>query len=415
MALANIIATNIQNLLDEHKISVAKLSEYLDVSRQTMTNYLKATSVIDSVQLAKTAEFFNVPIEELFVDNSQSKSSTMLFRTALNYSVAIDTIQNDVYNYLKNYLFVANNSNKQTCYFPEQYNLSVSSTGASYDINFECQNFFDSKLKLDEKLKDDIKQIAIEQRQLLDLGDKGAISLISALSRRGINIIFFDMGDSDISGLSICDDVKGCFIFVNSNNSMTIERQLFTIAHEYGHIIMHRPIYKRKLYQEENSRTNFLDLMANYFAVQLLCPESMLAQYINLISPIKNDLNAIYRLLLRLKIKFQVSLQSLLMAFKNIGCIPQQVVSQYFRIIELNGTSKQEPNSIREIEELHNLFLYEKTAAINEMIHDIYNKEIVDSSRAKNLLSLFGNNENDKVNKLIKEWDGLKNILFAED
>lgn len=34
--------------------------------------------------------------------------------------------------------------------------------------------------------------------------------------------------------------------FVNCNASITLERIIFTVFHEYGHILLHRPVYKRK-------------------------------------------------------------------------------------------------------------------------------------------------------------------------
>ena len=41
MEIVQVIAQNIQDLLDKHKISVSELSGYLGISRQTLTNYLK--------------------------------------------------------------------------------------------------------------------------------------------------------------------------------------------------------------------------------------------------------------------------------------------------------------------------------------------------------------------------------------
>lgn len=54
MEIVQVIAQNIQDLLDKHKISVSELSGYLGISRQTLTNYLKTTSTIDSVSWLKS-------------------------------------------------------------------------------------------------------------------------------------------------------------------------------------------------------------------------------------------------------------------------------------------------------------------------------------------------------------------------
>ena len=47
------IAANITRLLEENNLTQGELSAFLNVSRQTLTNYLKGTSTIDSVRLVK--------------------------------------------------------------------------------------------------------------------------------------------------------------------------------------------------------------------------------------------------------------------------------------------------------------------------------------------------------------------------
>ena len=65
MELTKIIAENITRLLEENNLTQGELSNYLDISRQTLSNYLKGTSTIDSVRLVRTAHFFNLPVSAL--------------------------------------------------------------------------------------------------------------------------------------------------------------------------------------------------------------------------------------------------------------------------------------------------------------------------------------------------------------
>lgn len=414
MELANIIATNIQNLLDEHNVSVSEISTILGISRQTMTNYLKAASIIDSVQLAKIADHFNVSILELYTDNTQKQKPNMIFRTALNYSNTLDQIETQINDYLKKYISLAQSCNKSLRYFPEQYNLILNAQTRPLDINYECQNYFDSRLKIDNALDSEILKIANDQRVVLGMGDKGAISLIAALSRRGINVIFTDLGNTDIFGLSICDDTIGCFIFVNANNKISIERQLFTLAHEYGHILMHRPIYKRVLNCNSNitTTTNLLDKMADCFAGYLLAPDNMLSIYSSVLSPIRNDLNSIYRFLIPLKFKFQISLQSLLIAFRKFGYISPSVVNDYFRIINMNNSYKEEPNPISEQTELANSFYRECNAAIIDMIHTLYTSKKISITHAKEYLITLTTQSKEDIDNLFNNWDKVNSFDF---
>ena len=214
MEIVQVIAQNIQDLLDKHKISVSELSGYLGISRQTLTNYLKTTSTIDSVQLVKIADFFNIPAEYLLKDHSDGKTN-FLFRSALHYEEAVDEIAEQVGEYLDKYKLLAKSVGKKISYLPEQYNLFVNYQNKVVDINFECQDYFAPKLAVDESLLHEIWQIADDQRLRLGMEGKGATSLISALTLRGINVIFMDLSTVDTFGLSICDEGLGCFIIVN--------------------------------------------------------------------------------------------------------------------------------------------------------------------------------------------------------
>ncbi|MBO5495647.1 MAG: ImmA/IrrE family metallo-endopeptidase [Eubacterium sp.] len=411
MSTLETISKNIQDLLDSRKISIAELSNYLGVSRQTMTNYLKNTSVIDSVQLAKVAHFFNVDISQLY-SNSNNADSKMIFRTALNYNVAQTEINETVMNAIEKYNSIADSVNIDTCYFPEQYNLSVNYEGKKIDINYECQDYFDYKLKIDTELKNNIIKIANEQRALLGLGNAGAINLIPALTKRGINLLFLDMTNDDISGLSICDELKGCYIVVNSKQN--IERQLFTLAHEYAHIILHRPLYKRRIMQNFTTKKKcFLDYMADCFAGYLLCPEYMISEFQYSITESKNNLQALCNLLIPIKLNMNVSLSALMMSLRNYGYISSHTLNEYFNILTLNGKRKYEPCSISENQVLRNYFFVERDKSITNMIHKYYSI-FNDATNTKEWLGYFTNLSEHDIELLIKKWSEIQDERFME-
>ena len=313
---------------------------------------------------------------------------------------------------MEEYAQIAQINNKPLCYFPEQYNLTLNLQNQQIDINYECQNYFDPKLKIDSALDSEILRIANEQRAILNLGDKGALSLISALTKRGINVIFYDLGNDEVFGLSICDDIKGCYIFVNSNPKISVERQLFTLAHEYGHILMHRPVFKRKLQQnfESSASSNLLDKMADRFAGYLLSPDYMLAPYSNQLAPIRTDLNAVCRLLIPLKLKFQVSLFSLLISFKKFGYISPIVVNEYSRFIKIHNMDKKEINPISDHPELMDTFKRETAYAITEMIHTMYDNQKISISESKKRLKFFSNYSEDEIEKITDGWKNVNNF-----
>ena len=80
MELTSIIAQNITRLLEENNLTQGELSNYLEISRQTLSNYLKGTSTIDSVRLVRTALFFDVPVSKLLsVPTTQSPTLRQWF------------------------------------------------------------------------------------------------------------------------------------------------------------------------------------------------------------------------------------------------------------------------------------------------------------------------------------------------
>lgn len=416
MEIARKIAANVQALLDNNNVSITDISNYLEVSRQTMTNYLKASSTLDSVQLVKLADYFNVPVSELIKDNDTDASQpAMLFRSAVHYDEAVSQIETLIRNYWQEYLHLAKETGSNICFLPEQYNLSVDTGGTVVDINFECKDFFSSKLKIDDTLRNDIWQIADTQRRLLGIEGKGAIDLIPALTSRGINVLFLDMQTTDIFGLSICDEEKGCFIFVNTNSNITIERQLFTIAHEYGHCVLHRPIFRRKIPKEsgKQSKTSILDAMADEFAGRLLCNPSDLALYKEQFNTTHEDIASIIQIAMPIKKRLQISLQSLMMGLKKYGFISAHTLNDFYALLRRTGSTTNEPASISSDFFLINRYEAEKRAQILHMLRILYRR----GKLKNNDLSYFLGCTEDEAQKYIAVFDSelyaLKNV-FSE-
>lgn len=87
--------------------------------------------------------------------------------------------------------------------------------------------------------------------------------------------------DNDLSGMAhIRDDV----VVVGVNSLHAPNRQRFTLAHEIGHVVLHRHILEgavhvdRVLLRDRNSSagTDLLEIQANAFASELLMPTDIL-------------------------------------------------------------------------------------------------------------------------------------------
>ena len=406
MELTAIIADNILRLLEENNLSQSDLSSFLGISRQTLANYLKGTTTIDSVRLVKTAQYFQVPVDYLLQAAIPKSNPPMLLRAKLQSYNSIENIEKKVFDYIEHYERLCTSIGLSSCFFPEQRNLFIDLNGEKISINFDLSKRIPEKYNLDPQLQNDIWGIADDQRKLLGLNNSGAIELIPALINRGINVIFLDFLSTDVFGLSICDEKYGCYIFVNSNEEITFERQLFTLAHEYGHLILHRPLFSNELHAPVSSQyIDLLDKMADTFAGRMLCPPSIIFQYSQYYSLSDSTLKSIYLISIRLKKQLNVSLASLLLALNNYGLISKSVVNEYYRWARSNNMLKKEPASFKEDDVLGDLFQKRKTEYLIELLRQAYSlhretnaNEIAiildcDYSKAKCILKQFCDEE----------------------
>lgn len=409
MELTKIIAENITRLLEENNLTQGELSNYLEISRQTLSNYLKGTSTIDSVRLVRTAHFFDVPVNTLLEPPTSQKPqrSPMLLRSVVRAHDPIANIETIVFEYLEQYENLTASFGASSRFLPEQHDLYIDYKGSRLSINYELTKVPPIKFKIDDRLRNELYHIADSQRRLLDLNDSGAIELIPSLIERGINVFFIDFHSDNIFGLSICDSSHGCCIFVNNHSSISIERQLFTVAHEFAHIILHRPLFCSEDSAPLSTQyIELLDKMADEFAGRLLCPPEAVYPYISYFSSPDATLKSIFPLAARLKRKLHISLASLLVSLNHYNMISKSITSEYFRWANITGNKLKEPYPISDDKALKEFFEHARTQHLIEVLSHVHSKNALsideiayflncDPKDANDILCSFNNNLGD--------------------
>ena len=115
-------------------------------------------------------------------------------------------------------------------------------------------------------------QVALSERERLGLGSYDPIeNIFKLLDGNGVRLLDLLIDQEGLYGLSGFSKRYGLCILVNTQN--TIERNIFTAAHEYGHLLMHRPFYKNVDLSEAMDRDEELENMADVFAANFLVPE----------------------------------------------------------------------------------------------------------------------------------------------
>lgn len=106
-------------------------------------------------------------------------------------------------------------------------------------------------------------------RLALGLSEKTPLQRLSAiLEEGGIKVRLTDFGFSKTSGFSVGESDGGPAVIVNTGPGITTEHQVFTIAHEFGHLLLHRDSYVPSIESEHAGE----ERDANEFAGNFLLP-----------------------------------------------------------------------------------------------------------------------------------------------
>lgn len=368
MDLSLIIASNVQHLMEHAHITQNELSDQLGLSRQTVSKLLKGKAPFDIVQLEKVARIFRVSVEDLLNEKGLTKIK-ICYRLTTPESNVPEGIEELLTQYIERYRTLSVKAGDASIFIPEQYSLYAKVKGKKINVIGELENLIDDSFEVDAALVDQIHSISDEQRKRLELKDGGAIELISALSKNHIRVIFLDLGTSEVSGASVCDQKYGCFIFVNANDSITVERQLFTVAHEYGHILLHRQMYSSYFGEITNDAfSRYLNVMASKFAARLLCPSTLIEQYEDELSKVRNNLPQVVSVAVKIKHKAQLSLQAVINILKDNGYISKAMCDDFFALIKNTELFTTEPFPIIKEKTLNEKFLNERDYCVTELV-----------------------------------------------
>lgn len=119
------------------------------------------------------------------------------------------------------------------------------------------------------------KQFAEESRKILGLKEDEPIHDICGLIEScGIKILALPYSSEAFNGLSVGANDKGPAIIINTWERISIERQIFSTAHELGHLLMHLGDYNGDKLTENKEQEKEHEKEADLFAGYFLMPEN---------------------------------------------------------------------------------------------------------------------------------------------
>ena len=218
------IASNLIRYRKGMCLSQEKLAKIVGITRQSINNYEKAKTLPDSQTLSALAKALAVTLDDL-LRIEEERLLNFRFRAHGNFNKQ-PQLATQVWRALETY-----NTLEQAVGLPPYAPEST-----------PCLQLIGNEKR--------IATIANQFRRRLGLGDAPICNLFEATEEIGLKVWRQPLAIKGFFGLSACSANQGAFVLVN-NHEITIERQLFTLAHEIGHLIFHRDEYQDSLVKEE--------------------------------------------------------------------------------------------------------------------------------------------------------------------
>lgn len=208
-----------------------------------------------------------------------------------------------------------------------------------------------------EQISDaDIESAAEECRSLWQLGRGPIQNLALAAESAGILIVREETEISAIEGLSSWSELLGRPIVLLSADKANAFRSRFDLAHEIGHLILHRHIPRA----EERDRYNQMEKQAHRFAGALLLPAETFASEVRLPPNLDN--------LLILKQRWGTSVAAMMMRAHALGMLNDDEKLTLFKRRSARWGSKSEPGDDKWEPEVPRLLRRTVELLINENI-----------------------------------------------
>lgn len=241
--MENSFAENIFRLRVSHSFSQTEVSKKLEMTRPNYIRLEKAKSSPKDSTVQKIARLYGLNPESLFL--IPQKLPSLRFRLS---SKKLQTRQK---------------SQRETT-------IQIFANELEEYIELEKILSITAQYRYADKKFQNPKQAAEFVRRDLGLKeDEPVLDICALLQKIGIRLILIESQLKEFFGLSVKLSENSLAIGLNKDDSISIERKIFTIAHELGHILLHSDSFK----SEEKVEIEKEEKEADEFASLFLLPE----------------------------------------------------------------------------------------------------------------------------------------------
>ena len=240
------IGKNIRRIRDARHISQENMAKSAGISRVAYRNIETGVCAPRVSTLQNIATALDVKLVELLTPAKQLQH--VRFRSSKKMT-SRESILNDVSRWLDDFNFLENLLEDQ-----EDYKFKDFQTHLSSDLKGVTR----------------VAQAAKLAREMLGLNGNDAIRDIAGLiESSGIKLYPIRLASDGFFGLSVSSQDGGPAIIVNVWDRISVERWIFSAAHELGHLLLHLESYDTNEVSEDSAQED----EANEFASLFLMPE----------------------------------------------------------------------------------------------------------------------------------------------
>ncbi len=329
----------------------ASLAKEIGITNKAISSYESGGRKPSWDILSKLAAKFDVPVHFFMVPIKRNDVGAIYYRSMVAATKIARTKAEIYYAWLRDILSILH-----------EY------------VEFLPNAFPDCILISDPNEIDDemIDQVASQLKISWNVDDSCINNIVGLIESKGGVVVRRRLGTTSLDAFSNWspDDHTPYFIL---NTGKSAVRSRFDIAHELGHVMLHRNIpehvFNDPIYFKEIER------QAHYFAGTFLLPEDAFLKDV----PFRITLDT----LLPIKSKWKVSLAAIVMRLRNLRLIDETKFKRLFYEMSRRGWRKEEP--------LDNYFQYEEPLIIKRAFEVMEQQGIDCSNLFKASLGLSNN------------------------
>lgn len=305
------VADRLREAREVREESVTALAEAVGVSRQSITKYEKGLATPQPEVVLALATALEVPEEFFFVESLELPDAEVIHFRALKKTPKKARVSAQ-----RKLGWAA-----RLAYFLSDY-VSMPDTNVPRLGGKEYEDLSN----------EDIEVIAAKVRRYWHLGD-GPISDLALLAENnGVLLSAFRLSDDQIDGFSLWDSKLDRPIVVLNTSKSDPQRSRFDLAHELGHMVMHRGLTARD--QRDRHIYGATEAQAHQFASSFLLPTDSFLRDFSV-----PDLDVFAEL----KPKWKVSVKAMIYKCKSAGVLPQKLERNLWVSYARRGWNTREP------------------------------------------------------------------------